>query len=135
MDIQSQTRQTLLERLEIRLKALEIVVHKFGSPDMLLDRITSLEDHWYSAKHTLTLEEAATYLGISKSMLYKHTHNGTIPCYRPGGKLLYFEKSELDDWVRARGKTTAEQDAIQEEADKIVEDYLNQNPNGKRKKK
>jgi excisionase family DNA binding protein len=134
MEIQFQNRQTFLERLDDRLKALEIVVHKLGSSEALLGRIAALEDNWYCTKHSFTLAEAAQYLGISKSMLYKHTHNGIIPCYRPGGKLLYFDKTELDDWIRERGKTTAEQDAIKLEANKIAEDYLKQNSDGKRKK-
>lgn len=127
-------RQTVMERMEARLSALEVVVSKLG-PESLMERIATLEESMYNCKSSLTLAEAAKYLGISKSMLYKHTYNGVIPCYRPGGKMLYFEKEELDHWVRQRGKTTSEQRAIQEEADKIAEEYLKLRANGTGKKK
>jgi excisionase family DNA binding protein len=50
-------------------------------------------------RQPLTLEEAASYLRLSKSYIYKLTSSGTIPHYKPEGKLIYFEKSELDDWL------------------------------------
>ena len=134
LQTQSPARQTVMERLEARLSALEMVVSKLG-PEQLKERIATLEENMYACKGSLTLAEAAKYLGISKSMLYKHTYNGAIPCYRPGGKMLYFERTELDHWVRQRGVATAEQRAIQEEADKIAEEYLRQKENGTGKKK
>jgi len=53
-----------------------------------------------SAKETLTLEEAAAFLGIKRSTLYKMTHEQIIPFYKPNGKLVYFEKTDLLDWIR-----------------------------------
>ena len=38
-------------------------------------------------------------MGISKSTLYKMTHKHELPFYRPNGKLIYFEKSELVKWM------------------------------------
>ncbi len=134
MEAVAPVRQTFMERLDARLSALEVVVNKMG-PETLMERIATLEENMYSAKNSLTLAEAAKYLGISKSMLYKHTYTGIIPCYRPGGKMLYFERAELDNWVRQRGVITDEQRAIQEEADKIAEQYLRQKANGKGSKK
>jgi len=46
-----------------------------------------------------TFNEAAAYLGISKSYLYKLTSGGKIPHYKPFGKKIYFDKVMLDDWV------------------------------------
>jgi len=46
-----------------------------------------------------TLNDAAEYLGISKSYLYKLTSGGKIPHYKPFGKKIYFDKVMLDDWV------------------------------------
>ena len=39
------------------------------------------------------------YMGLSRSQLYKLAKNGHIPHYRPSGKLLYFNKQELDEWL------------------------------------
>ena len=35
-------------------------------------------------------------MGISKSSLYKMTHRHELPFFRPNGKLIYFEKAELE---------------------------------------
>ncbi|MCC4212254.1 helix-turn-helix domain-containing protein [Leeuwenhoekiella parthenopeia] len=54
-------------------------------------------------KEYLTLEEAAFFLGISKSALYKKKAMGDINFYQPGGKMIYFKKSELIQWIE-KGK-------------------------------
>ena len=69
-------------------------------PD-LQSRVQTLENLCYSAKEVLHLEEAASFLGIAKSTLYKMTHENRIPFYKPAGKLIYFEKSVLLDWIRS----------------------------------
>ena len=50
-------------------------------------------------KQVLNLNEAAKYLDISKSHLYKLTSRKEIPFYCPQGKRLYFKKDELDQWL------------------------------------
>jgi excisionase family DNA binding protein len=47
----------------------------------------------------LTLEEAAKFLSISNSSLYKKTSNKEIPYYVPGGKKIYFKKADLENWI------------------------------------
>ncbi len=66
----------------------------------LKQRIDGLENILSNNKDVLTLEEAALYLGISRSSLYKMTHAHTIPFYKPNGKLVFFEKKELLAWMR-----------------------------------
>ena len=63
-------------------------------------RIEVLENILNVAKEVLNLEEASLVLGISKSSLYKMTHKHELPFYRPNGKLIYFEKTELLKWMR-----------------------------------
>ena len=63
-------------------------------------RIEVLENTLSAAKEVLTLEEAALFMGISKSSLYKMTHRHELPFFRPNGKLIYFEKTELLKWMR-----------------------------------
>lgn len=53
-----------------------------------------------SDKEILTFAEAARFLGISKSLLYKLTAHLLVPHYKPRGKMVYFEKSELKTWIR-----------------------------------
>ncbi len=52
------------------------------------------------AKKMLTLEEAAKHLGVSKNYLYQLIHRRAIPHYKPNGKMVYFNKLELDKWLQ-----------------------------------
>ncbi len=47
----------------------------------------------------LNFIEAAQYLSLSHSTLYKLTYQRKIPCHKPNGKYLYFFKHELDEWI------------------------------------
>jgi excisionase family DNA binding protein len=53
-------------------------------------------------KSHFTLKEAAIYLGISESFLYKLTSNNEITFYRPGCKLIYFQKADLDNCIYSK---------------------------------
>ena len=50
-------------------------------------------------KEVLNFNEAAVYLEVSHSHLYKLTSTGTIPAYKPNGKKLYFNRQELNTWL------------------------------------
>ena len=68
--------------------------------EQLQKRVTDLENVLNVAKDVMNLEEAALFTGMSKSSLYKLTHRQVIPHYKPNGKLIYFEKTELLNWMR-----------------------------------
>lgn len=65
------------------------------------DVIASLiEANKTNTKAVLTTEEAAKYLGVTKSAIYKLTMAKKIPHYRSqGGKLLYFKREEIEQWA------------------------------------
>lgn len=64
-------------------------------------RVQKLEDKAYiNTKDVLTSEEVATYLGISKSYLYKLTSTRKIPHFKPFGKMCYFNREEVEKWVQ-----------------------------------
>ena len=48
----------------------------------------------------LNTAQAAEYLGIKKSYLHKMMMRKEIPFYKPNGKLCFFDKLELDQWLR-----------------------------------
>ena len=75
----------------------------------LTQRIIVLENVLCAGKEVLNLEEAAMFMGISRSTLYKMTHKNVIPFYRPNGKLIYFEKSELLAWMRKSRVSSTEE--------------------------
>ena len=77
-------------------------------------RVRNLEDKFDSGKEVLTLQEAAQYMGIARSSLYKMTSNQTIPFYRPNGKMIFFEKSDILSWIRKNRVSSREE--IEEEA-------------------
>ncbi len=57
-------------------------------------------------KEVLTSDEAARYLGISKSYLYKLTMMQKIPHYKPMGKMCYFNRQELEGWLQSNRVAT-----------------------------
>ena len=67
----------------------------------LQQRLEAMENVLYSGKEVLSLEEAALFLNVTKSNLYRMTHENTIPYFKPGGKMCYFEKSELLNWMKS----------------------------------
>lgn len=73
----------------------------------------------HQGKDVLTLEEAAKFMGIARSSLYKMTHEQTIPFYKPNGKMIFFEKSDLLAWVR-KNRVSSEAE-ISEEAERIIQ--------------
>jgi excisionase family DNA binding protein len=62
------------------------------------------------AKKALTMSDTALLTGLSKSHLYKLVCYKKIPHYKSdGGKLTYFDKSEVEAWcLKNRVKTADE---------------------------
>ncbi len=81
-------------------------------------RLRNIETLLLSNKTVLNFDEVAAYTGLSQSYLYKLTSTGGIPCYKPHGKLIYFNKSEIDNWLQQNRKIT--KDEIQSEASTYV---------------
>jgi excisionase family DNA binding protein len=66
----------------------------------LLRRLSNIEKLLEERKtKPLNFNQAADYLGFSHSYLYKLTSRKKIPCHRPTGKMLFFSKAELDEWI------------------------------------
>jgi excisionase family DNA binding protein len=65
-------------------------------------------------KEVLNFNEAAIYLDVSHSHLYKLAGNGAIPSYKPNGKKLYFNRHEIDEWLMSKKQFSV--DEIKEKA-------------------
>lgn len=91
--------QKRIELLEMQLKEL-----KAFDPDIINQRLKSIEETLYSTKDILNVKEVCQYFDISQSLLYKLTCNDEIPHYKPRGKMILFEKKELIKWVKKSGK-------------------------------
>ncbi|GHT20546.1 hypothetical protein AGMMS4957_07780 [Bacteroidia bacterium] len=63
-----------------------------------------------TAKQALTMNDASLLTGLTKSHLYKLVSGKKIPYYKSaGGKITYFDKGELTDWMlQHRVKTVDE---------------------------
>lgn len=72
------------------------------------ERIGALEGVFLCQKEIFNFDEAAAYLSMSKSTLYKLTAKKEIPHYKPN-RFVFFERSELDNWIRAAAVKTEEQ--------------------------
>ncbi len=66
----------------------------------LKHRMTILEDVALKNKEILNLEEMAVLLGYKKGTLYQLTHLNAIPFSRPNGRLIFFERSRILEWLR-----------------------------------
>ena len=82
------------------------------------ERLSRIENMLLSQKTVLNFEEASVYTGLSKSHLYKLTSTGGVPCYKPTGKKLYFDKEELDEWMLRNKKLS--QDEIDDKAENFL---------------
>ena len=67
-------------------------------------------DNKKQCKEVLTTQEVADYLGVSKSCVYKWTMSRVIPHYKaPTGKLCYFNRKEIEDWMQSNRVQTDEE--------------------------
>ena len=62
-----------------------------------------------TTKAVLTVDEAARYMGISKSTLYKMMMRKQIPYSQPSGKVAYFDRQELEKWLLSNRVATADE--------------------------
>ena len=66
---------------------------------IILERLDRIERLLFTNKEVLTFEEACEYTGISRSYLYKLTASNNIPHSKPNGKMIFFEKKKLNEWL------------------------------------
>jgi excisionase family DNA binding protein len=85
----------------------------------VLDRIDILTNAVLSNKQTLTMEEAAAFIGVAVSYLYKLTSSQQIPHFKPRGKMIYFDRAELEEWLR-QGRVSSIGDIDRKAADHVV---------------
>lgn len=78
--------------------------------EKIFERLERIERYAIiAAKKVLNIEEVAFFTGLSKSWLYKATCRKEIPHYKPNGKLLYFDRGEIEDWMKQNRIATSEE--------------------------
>jgi len=69
-------------------------------------------------KEMMNIDDISLYTGYEKSYLYKLTSEAKIPHSKPGGKSIFFQKKEIDEWLTRNPIKTRYQ--IEEEANQII---------------
>lgn len=67
-----------------------------------------------AAKNVLDIDDVVLLTGLSKGYIYKLTCKKEIPYYKPNGKLIYFDRQEVEGWMkqnRVNSVVEAEQQA------------------------
>jgi excisionase family DNA binding protein len=62
-------------------------------------RLDAIERTLAANKRILNADEAAAYIGVSKSYLYKMTSGGVLIFSKPNGKKIYFDRLELEKFL------------------------------------
>ncbi|MEN3159510.1 helix-turn-helix domain-containing protein [Alkalimonas sp. NCh-2] len=50
-------------------------------------------------KAVLNVAECSAFTGLSVSYIYKLTHTGKIPHSKPNGKLVFFDRKKVEEWL------------------------------------
>ena len=62
-----------------------------------------------AAKNVLTIGDVSLLTGLSKAYIYKLTSQRRIPFSKPDGKQIYFDRKEIEDWLRRNRIQTVEE--------------------------
>ena len=95
--------------------------------DMVSANIIRASQESLTTKAVLTTQEAIKYMGASQSYIYKLMMRRQIPHYKPMGKLCYFKREELEDWLTNNRVATI--DEIQQKANNYC---MKGGPHGRR---
>lgn len=103
-------KKTEYELLAKRIELLEMQVKELTTvePEVIKERLKSIEETLYTTKDILNMKEVCQYLDISQSLLYKLTCSGEIPHFKPRGKMIFFEKKELIEWIKKSNLLSSE---------------------------
>lgn len=89
---------------------MELIVFKKSElEDVIRETVKSLLSENDVKKKNLDVNEAVEYLNeigipITKSTLYRHTMDATIPFKRFGERKLIFNPDELEEWANSQLK-------------------------------
>ena len=53
-----------------------------------------------AAKNVLDMNDVVLLTDLSKGYIYKLTCKKEIPYYKPNGKLIYFDRQEVEGWMK-----------------------------------
>lgn len=100
----------------------ESILRKLNEQEVVL---CMLKQQLTDTKDVLTFAEVVVYTGYKESYLYKLTSKNLIPHYKPEGKMIFFDRTELIAWLKRNPRKTLK------EIDENVEKYIQYSNNKK----
>lgn len=67
--------------------------------EIIIFKLNRIEKFIFGLKDILNVEELSEYSGFTKSYIYKLVHHSKIPYSKPNGKVLFFERKKIDEWL------------------------------------
>jgi len=87
---------------------------------IILDKLIHLEKIIMdSSKEILNRKDVSNYTGYSEKYIQKLCQKNIIPHYRPNRKFVFFERSEIEDWLRQNKSKSISQ------IDQEAQEYIN----------
>ena len=96
----------------------EIILTKLNSIEKAIEKLNS---NVKEVDDFMNIEQAANFVGLSKATIYGLTHKQKIPYFK-ASKRLYFEKSDLVNWITSSKVNT------KKELNQIADEYIYRNP-------
>lgn len=75
----------------------------------VMRKLEDIERNVIGLKAILNVGELSQYKGFSKSHIYKLVHMSKIPYSKPNGKMLFFERKKIDEWILSKSYMSAEE--------------------------
>ncbi|RNI23385.1 helix-turn-helix domain-containing protein [Rufibacter latericius] len=88
----------LVEMIPEKVKLLERGVKDILERQKVLGKLDLPNDRIDPNDELLDIDEAAKYLKVEKSTMYYYNHKKLLQPLKRGGKLLYYPKSQLDNF-------------------------------------
>lgn len=104
-----------VKKLLDRVSGLEKSLERFEDINHLIETLQEVEGLIYIGKEFLTLGEAAKYMGVSMSKVYKMTSSGKLTPYRLSTKMVFVLRDEVNDFIRSCRELSDEEIARQAE--------------------
>jgi excisionase family DNA binding protein len=99
--------------LQLARKYLDELPQREVKPPVVLSASTEIPtqgtEDIQTSKEVLTFNEAVQFTGYSESYLYKLTSGQKIPYSKPTGKLIYFNRKELETWLLQNRVSTTDE--------------------------
>ncbi|PWJ42234.1 AlpA family transcriptional regulator [Sediminitomix flava] len=78
----------------------------------IITLLSQIHESLLFQKRAFNISECSKYTGISESYLYKLTSQNKIPYSKPNGKMIFFDRDLIDEWL-LRNPITTQDEAIQ----------------------